>query len=208
VDSRFIPSLLASLVAPPLCAACDRPCALREPICGRCADALARERAGVALVAGLEPVAYAAPYDGVARELVAALKFGRRLQLAAVMARALAAAVSVPGEAVVVAVPAAPMRRRRRGFDPAELIASALAAELGLALARPLRRADGPRQVGRHRADRLASPPRVEAVVPVSHSALVVDDVLTTGATLRSCADALRRAGARRVRGAAFARAL
>jgi ComF family protein len=209
VDPRSIPSFLASLLAPPLCAACDRPCALRHPICERCSHALARERPGVAFVPGLEHVAYAARYEGVARELVAALKFGRRLQVAAVLARALAPVVApVDGDVVAVPVPAAPTRRRRRGFDPAELIAGALAAELGLRIAHPLRRGDGPRQVGRRRADRLASPPRVEAGGSVAASVLLVDDVLTTGATLSACAAALRRGGAGRVCAAAFARAL
>jgi ComF family protein len=209
VDPRSIPSLLASILAPPLCAACDRPCALRDPVCDRCADALARVRPGVALVPGLEQVAYAARYDGVARELVAALKFGRRLQVASVLADALARAVApLAAGSVVVPVPAAPTRRRRRGFDPAELIAVALAARLGLELAHPLRRDNGPRQVGRRRADRLASPPRIEVSGVAPASALVVDDVLTTGATLAACADALRGAGCLRIRGAAFARAL
>jgi predicted amidophosphoribosyltransferase len=153
-------------------------------------------------------VVWAARYEGVARDLVAALKFAKRVPVATVLAGAIAAALQGdPGAEAVVAVPPAPARRRRRGFDAAELIAAALGAQLGLPVPALLRRANGPRQVGRRRADRLASPPRVEAVAPPA-AVLLVDDVLTTGATLAACATALGRAGASEVSAAVFARAL
>lgn len=209
VDAIAIGRALATLVAPPLCAGCGRPCSSAEAICAACGRALERERGGRALVAGLGEVTWAARYQGVARELVAALKFGGRLRLATVLAGALARPLAAgPAADAIVAVPPAPARRRRRGFDPAELVAGALAAELGLPVARCLRRADGPRQVGRRRADRLASPPSVSATAPPPASVLLVDDVLTTGATLAACASALRVAGATRVDAAVFARAL
>jgi ComF family protein len=200
---------LSSLIAPPLCGGCGRPCLGQEPICAGCGAAVASARGERAELAGVGPVTWATRYDGAARGLVSALKFQGRLRLAAVLAQALAAALPAqPDAATIVAVPAAPRRRRRRGFDPAELIAAALAAELELPLAAPLRRADGPRQVGRPRVDRLATPPRVRALGPVVGAVLVVDDVLTTGATLRACAEALRAAGAIRISAGVFARAL
>ena len=161
--------------------------------------------------AGSVPVIWAAPYEGVPRELIASLKFRGRIELARLAGGAIAAAVAGAGldlcGRVVVPVPAAPLRLRRRGFDPGELIATVVAAELGAPISRCLARRSGRRQVGRSRRARLAQPPRVRAVGDVPRFALIVDDVFTTGATLGSCAAALRAAGCRDLAAAVFARA-
>jgi predicted amidophosphoribosyltransferase len=74
-----------------------------------------------------------------------------------------------------------------------------------------IERDDGPRQVGRPREARLADPPRVrllsDKVRLPSEDLWLVDDVVTTGATLEACAAVLRDAGATRVRALTFARA-
>jgi predicted amidophosphoribosyltransferase len=170
-------------------------------------EALAAARGGTTALPGIARVTWAASYSGVARDLVTALKFGGRLQLAAVAAEAIADLVDAAPLTVIVPVPPAPSRHRRRGFDPAHLIATALADRLGLPLARPLRRADGPRQVGRPRSERLSAPPRVRAVSRQPGRVLLVDDVLTTGATLTACATALREAATGEFDAAVFARA-
>jgi len=105
----------------------------------------------------------------------------------------------------IVPVPAAPARLRRRGFDPAGELAAALAERLGSPLEVCLARRGGRRQVGRRRAERIGQPPRIHATGTVPRSVLLVDDVLTTGATTSACAQALRAAGAARVVAVTFA---
>jgi predicted amidophosphoribosyltransferase len=154
-------------------------------------------------------VGWAAPYDGTARRALTALKFGGRVRLARPLAEAIATAWAELAEGrVLVPVPPATRRLRRRGFDPAALLTAALAAELDLPRSACLRRLDGRRQVGRSRRDRIASPPRAGARGPVPERALLVDDVLTTGATLAACAMALRGAGCESIAAVTFARSL
>jgi predicted amidophosphoribosyltransferase len=163
----------------------------------------------MAVVPNLEAAWAALPHEEVARRLVAALKFGRLLVVAEPMADRIAA--RCPAKllgGILVPVPAAPSRRLRRGFDPAEQIAIRLARLSGLGLSTCLGRVDGPRQVGRTRAARIATPPHVRAIASAPASALLVDDVQTTGATLGVCARALREAGAQRVSAVTFARTL
>ena len=197
-----------ALLAPPLCGVCASLTGAGEPLCARCTAALARARPCAFPLPAADWAVAAAPYDGIARTLVAALKFRAHLPLADPMAAAIAAAAGgrLDGR-TLVPVPAAPSRRRRRGFDPADQITRAVARQTGAPLLRCLRRADGPRQVGRERRERLASPPRVRAVAAAPRRAVLIDDVATTGATLGACAVALRAAGAAEVGAVTFARA-
>jgi predicted amidophosphoribosyltransferase len=145
----------------------------------------------------------------VARNLVAALKFRHLLPVADLMAdriQWLAPAHMLSG--VIVPAPPAPSRLRRRGFDPAGELAAALAERLSSPLEPCLARRGGRRQVGRRRAERLGQPPRIHASAAAPRSVLLVDDVLTTGATMTACAQALRAAGAARVVAVTFARRL
>ena len=218
---------LLALIAPPVCAACRAPvveadrlvCApcvralpwLRGPRCGRCG--LPRHRrtgcpaAAAAFAAAWAPLAY----EGVARDLVQALKFRGALPLADLMAAQLAAGLPAElrrGECVV-AVPAHPGRHRRRGFDPAGALAAALARRLELPLSACLRRGGGRRQVGARRAERR-DPGRlaVSLRAPPPERVLLVDDVHTTGATLEACARALTDGGCRDVVAVSYARTL
>jgi ComF family protein len=197
-------------IAPPLCAVCGRACRPREVVCGRCGRRLAvAEPLFSSGPQGLDRVWSSAPHEGVARSLVAALKFRHLLPVAELMADRihwLAPAQMLSG--TVVAVPPAPSRLRRRGFDPAGELAGALADRLEAPLSRCVARLSTRRQLGRRRAERLGQPPQISALEAVPRSVLLVDDVLTTGATLSACARALREAGASRVVAVTFARRL
>jgi predicted amidophosphoribosyltransferase len=200
----------SALVAPPLCAACGRGCRADAPLCTRCSRALA---AATPILSGgpggIDRAWSSAPHDGVARSLVGALKFRRLLPVAEVMAERMH--WLVPGHLLggeLVAVPPAPPRLRRRGFDPAGELAAALGARLEAPSVACLARRGSGHQVGRRRAERIAHPPRIEAVADAPRSVLLVDDVLTTGATLTACAAALRGAGARRIVALTFTRRL
>jgi predicted amidophosphoribosyltransferase len=152
-----------------------------------------------------------AAYDGTARALVRALKFGGALSAADAMAAQIAAnAPAALLAGTLVPVPGDPGRRRRRGFDHAERLARALAARTGLELSRCLvRRGPSAAQLGAGRATRLRAG-RIDVTVLGEPPARVVllDDVHTTGATLDACARALRAAGARSVNAVTYARTL
>jgi predicted amidophosphoribosyltransferase len=200
----------AELVAPSRCAACGRGCRAGAVVCTRCSRRLAAsEPLTGSGPPGLDSAWSSAPHEAVARDLVAALKFRRLLPVAGLMAdriRWLAPASLLSG--TVVPAPTARLRSLARGFDPAQEIAAALATLVGLPLEPCLRRRGASRQRGRRRAERLGHPPLIETRGEVPRSVLLVDDVLTTGATLSACARALRAAGAVRVVAVTFSRRL
>ena len=198
---------LLGLLVPPRCALCASPCAARAALCEACEAALGSSVARRGAAAALDRLWSAAAYEGIARDLVLALKFGARLPLAA-HAAATIASRAPPGmlDGAIVPVPPAPARRRWRGFDSAEAIASALGAQTGLPVTACLRRSEGRRQVGRPRRARIVDPPTVGLRGPAPERAILVDDVVTTGATMGACARALRGGGCVRVAGVTFAR--
>jgi len=206
---NLLQAVAAGLV-PPLCAACGRTCRPEATLCTRCSRRLAlAEPLTGAGAPGLDRAWSTAPHEGVARDLVAALKFRRLLPVAELMADRihwLVPATLLSG--TIVPVPTAPLRAAMRGFDPAAEIAASLAQRTELPLQTCLARRGGGRQVGKRRAKRIGHPPVIQARGKVPRSVLLIDDVLTTGATLSSCAQALRSAGAVRIVAITFTRRL
>jgi predicted amidophosphoribosyltransferase len=145
-------------------------------------------------------------YEGDGRRLLHSLKYRNGRAVAGALGSAMAALVD-PGEVDVVTwAPTSATRRRARGYDQAEVLARAVARHLGVPRRRLLRRTDhtGP-QTGRRRAERLARAPTFVPARAVSGRVLVVDDVVTTGATLHAASSALLAAGATSVRAVAAA---
>ena len=200
---------IVSLIAPPLCAVCAENCAAHDTICGACARQIAAHSPLSLTIPGVDEGWAAASYQGAGRGLVTALKFGKRLALAAVAARAIVRAIpdGVLDAGTLVPVPADPWRLRIRGFDPAAMIAADLAPLLDLPLSHCLARPHRRRQVGQAQAQRLTSELGVRTITAAPSRPILIDDVVTTGATLAACAGALRQAGSGRVLALAFARA-
>jgi ComF family protein len=105
------------------------------------------------------------------------------------------------GVDVVTFVPTTARRRRLRGHDQSALVASGVARTMRVRFVRTLRRIDSRVQTGSSRAQRLHGPRFVAHARAVrGRNVLLVDDVLTTGSTLRRARSALLRAGAAEVR--------
>jgi ComF family protein len=156
----------------------------------------------------LTGVAVGAYYDGPVQEMILKLKF-HRLRAAAEPAAQLILD-SLPSWPIdtVTAVPVSPARRRERGYNQAELIARQVAAALELPFAPLLARSGTSHQLGLDRRSRLELVQGAFYAVGTypGRRVLIVDDVITTGATLTECAEVLTRVGAAEVWGAAVAR--
>jgi predicted amidophosphoribosyltransferase len=170
----------------------------RGPGPALCAACLRRtEPPPVTRVRDVGPVPALFAYAGHGARVVQSLKYrdGRRLVAPLADALALRCPVAPGGDVMVTWVPTSARRRRARGFDQSELLARALARRLGAPCAPLLRRRPGPAQTGLDRAGR-ATAARYLPVARAGRPVVLVDDVCTTGATLRAARSALEDGGA------------
>lgn len=216
--------------AEPACPACrTRLVGLQGPGCPRCQHPLGPAGSACPLCdewpAALAWCRSATRFEGAASALVQALKYDGWLRLAPVlvrpMVRALEDGILSPAAGGghllggVVPVPTTPKRLRERGFNPARILADGVGQALDIpvleALSRP---AEAPRQVGLPPSRRAANvrgafvAERGDRDPLLPPYVLLVDDVLTTGATGVAASEALARAGVERVGFLTFARAL
>ena len=212
-------------LASPVCDTCWRAVArLTPPCCVRCGDALAAWRAADPLCARCrrQPPIFslarsAGRYDGSLRQIIHVFKYGRRRLLAAPLGALMVRAGPdiLAGADAVIPVPLHPLRAWQRGFNQSDDLARAL----GLPVWRVLRRCrHGPPQAGLPAARRHANVRGSFALTrwrgwPArrhlrSATVVLVDDVMTTGATMAECARVLRAAGVKSVRVLTVARAV
>ncbi len=159
---------------------------------------------------GLKQVYVAFEYKGIIKELIYALKFKSKRQTAEIIARVLHEILPLqnPGT-IIINVPTSRSRVRQRGFDQTELIARKLAREQKLQYIPALLRHGNIRQVGASKQQRQAQVSGLYALRPRADikgkDILLIDDVVTTGATLAEASRVLRRAGAKSITCAVFA---
>lgn len=173
-------------------------------ICRSCVAGLSSGKAPPLL--GIARATVLCDYDGVGAKLVQAIKYQNRRQGLSVLVDALGAALlsrSEVGFDLIVAVPAHPRRFRKRGYHVPDLMAERLSKALAVPVQNPLTRVDDGCQLGRGRSERTAV--EFRAVSRVPERVLLVDDVVTTGATAVACSVALGLAGARHVEFVALA---
>ncbi|MCC6830488.1 MAG: ComF family protein [Thermoleophilia bacterium] len=197
------PRCLAALAAPgwPRCDGCGCPQPLPVGRCPECRPSLARAR-------------QAAAYEAVAAAVMRGLKDRGRRDLAVPLARLVVARCPPPPPgAALVPVPLGPRRLRERGYNQSDLLARELAGRWGAVTAAGMlaRVREEPPQRGAGRTARARQASGAFATTwrgNLPEEVWLVDDVITTGATLGACAAALRRAGVRRVCAVAVARAM
>lgn len=192
------------MLLPRTCPICRRP---GPAPCGPCAAALL-PAPSLATPPEVDACIALVAYEDGGRELLARLKYRNARDalrwLAGGMAAAVAGSASPPAD-VVTWAPTTAARRRARGFDQAELLARAVARTLGLPCRRLLHRRPGAPQTGRDLHGRRAGP-EFTARRRAPPRVLLVDDVVTSGATVTAAARALRAAGAVQVVAVAGAR--
>ncbi len=159
----------------------------------------------VRTISGIDLAVAVHQYDEVIRRFVLAAKNGGREDLlhrfGAQLADVFTAEAARLPEAwaarrpTIVWVPASHARRRRRGYDQGRLLARAVGRSLGVRVQPLLARSSGEAQEGRDRADRLSGPMLRCRVRRAPSHVVIVDDVITTGASLGAAAAALRGSG-------------
>jgi ComF family protein len=212
---------LLDLLLPPHCPGCGREGAV---LCDRCSLPLRRrlrEPPGAplglpaALPDGLVQLEWCATYSGAVRDALHALKYRGERRLREPLGEALAQRWRHAGRGgdLITWVPVHPSRRRDRGFDQAEELARQMAMEMGVPVRGCLERRQ--RTAAQHslgEADRADNTAGVFGVTATATSVIndrwivVVDDIVTTGATLSGCADALLQDGAMAVSAVTVAR--
>lgn len=206
---------------PPACAGCGRFGALLCHSCrvtfrppGDPRDRFVAADAGAVIGDQLILAVAAFAYEGPLRKVLQRMKYAGAARVAAALADAslpaLRVLLAISGPAALVPVPLHPARERERGFNQAAILTDALSRGADVPARRLLVRARATTR--QHELDRgarlrnLAGAFRMAGGERPPAAVIVVDDILTTSATMEVCAGALRAAGCERTYGFAIAR--
>lgn len=158
----------------------------------------------------LRGVLVASKYQGVVKELIRMLKYERAQRASRFLADSLLPYINASHYDFICWVPVSSRHFRQRGYNQAKLIAKRISARTNIPYIETLGRLGHARQVGTDRKLRIQQlKGKIYCVKPMrikGRRILVIDDVLTTGATLSECANVLAAAGAKSVWGAAVAK--
>lgn len=207
--SHLIDSFLA-LLFPERCAGCGQ---FGHTLCLSCCMRFVPYSGGVRALPGVDAVNIAYVYQNPVRQAVHQLKYRRRRHVAKPLGEMLGTAAEefLAGTGAVVPVPMHAERRAERGFNQAEEIAKVTASMAGIpCLAEQLvrTRATG-QQVhlnARERQENMRGAFAWRSANAPPNRVVILDDVMTTGATISACALALREAGCSEVKAVALAR--
>jgi len=193
----------------PACVACGVEKGVDGYLCPDCRKEMDALRAGQFAARSFLAIS-AFYYNGLAAKLVLRYKYSGGKWLSAFMACAMAKACDMMDVDVICHVPLHDKRRKARGFDQAEELAKQLSRLTGKPFVNALKRGrNTPTQTKLSAAERRENVRGAfESICPVSGRIVLVDDVLTTGATAAECAGVLLKSGAQSVVILTFARAL
>ena len=216
-DRITLRQVITNLLYPPRCCLCGRLNGWEEPLCPDCRQKLSE--AGCFTednVFGCQRLIWCAPYEGVFRRGMEGLKFEGVRQNEGLFGERLAAAVRqsgiLPALTAVTYVPMPPERERHRGYNQSRLLAGHLAKALALPLQSGVLERTGraTAHAAHGRAARVALAEESYRAgarrLPQGERILLVDDIVTTGATLEKCAGLLQQQGAAAVYAAAVLR--
>lgn len=202
---------LVNLFFPARCVFCRSPLESGRElmVCPDCLTRRGAEREAMTLPHGMGRCRYALRYRDEVRGAILRFKFSGRLQYAPTFAHFMAPLADDDAD-LITWVPIHPLRMLRRTYDQTQVLASALAKESGIRCARTLRKVRYNRTQssleGRERAQNVRNCYRaVDPAQVRGRVILLLDDVVTTGATMAECAKILYAAGAKEVRCIALA---
>lgn len=190
---------LAKILAPPECVGCNEE---GQILCAKCRQIVVKYT-----IKNSKNIMAVTEFNEIGRELIHAYKFQRQRDAAHTIAALIVQSLLHQGFTAITSTPTAPVRVRQRGFDHAALLAQCVAVNLKLPYRPLLFRRSSVRQVGQHRQARFRQAENLYGAHPAARGQhiLLIDDVITTGATIEACSKALKNAMAASVEVAVLA---